>query len=44
MSDNNMKSRIIPDDMKNDIDEILEKELFNANRYYAVSNSDIYID
>ena len=42
MSDNNMKSRIIPDDMKNDIDEILEKQLFNANRYYAVSNSDIY--
>ena len=37
----NFKSKIIPNDMKINIDEIMEKQLFNANRYYAESNSNI---
>ena len=37
----NIKSKIIPTEMKKNIDEILEKQLFNANRYYAESNPDI---
>ena len=37
----NIKSKIIPIEMKKNIDEILEKQLFNANRYYAESNPDI---
>ena len=37
----NNKSKIIPEEMKQNIDEILEQQLFNANRYYAESNSDI---
>ena len=36
-----LKSKIIPSIMKKDIDEILEKQLFNANRYYAESNPNI---
>ena len=34
----NIKSKIIPDELKINIDEIMEKQLFNANRYYAESN------
>lgn len=37
----NIKSKIIPNDLKENIDEILEKQLFNANRYYAESNINI---
>jgi len=37
----NLKSEIIPNEMKVNIDEIMEKQLFNANRYYAESNSSI---
>ena len=37
----NIKSKIIPSDMKKNIDEILERQLFNANRYYAESNPNI---
>ena len=37
----NIKSEIIPESMKLNIDEILEKQLFNANRYYAESNHNI---
>lgn len=37
----NLKSKIIPSIWKKNIDEILEKQLFNANRYYAESNSNI---
>lgn len=37
----NIKSKIIPDYMKKNIDEILENQLFNANRYYAESNCNI---
>lgn len=37
----NIKSKIIPNIMKKNIDEILEQQLFNANRYYAESNPDI---
>ena len=37
----NIKSKIIPTVMKKNIDEILEKQLFNANRYYAESNPNI---
>ena len=37
----NIKSKIIPNVMKKNIDEILEQQLFNANRYYAESNPDI---
>ena len=37
----NIKSKIIPSMMKKNIDEILEQQLFNANRYYAESNPDI---
>lgn len=39
MSD--IKSKIIPNGMKSNIDEILEKQLFNVNRYYAESNPNI---
>lgn len=42
MLNNNIKSQIIPDEMKEKIDEILEQQLFNANRYYAESNSNIF--
>ena len=38
---NNLKKQLIPDNMKKNIDEILEKQLFNANRYYAESNANI---
>ena len=34
----NIKSKIIPEELKINIDEIMEKQLFNANRYYAESN------
>ncbi len=37
----NIKSKIIPNTMKKNIDEILEQQLFNANRYYAESNPNI---
>lgn len=37
----NIKSKIIPEDLKSHIDEVLEKQLFNANRYYAESNPEI---
>ena len=37
-----MKSIIIPNEMKPNIDNILEEQLFNANRYYAESNSNIF--
>lgn len=37
----NLKSKIIPDDWKENIDEIMERQLFNANRYYAESNPNI---
>ena len=37
----NIKSKIIPSGMKVNIDEILEKQLFNVNRYYAESNPNI---
>jgi hypothetical protein len=37
----NIKSKIIPSEMKKNIDEILEEQLFNANRYYAESNPNI---
>ena len=42
MEKNKIKSEIIPDDMKYHIDEILEDQLFNANRYYAESSTNIY--
>ena len=35
------KRKIIPKEMKLNIDAILEEQLFNANRYYAKSNADI---
>ena len=35
------KKKIIPKEMKLNIDAILEEQLFNANRYYAKSNTDI---
>lgn len=37
----NLKSKIIPDWLKVNIDEVLEKQLFNVNRYYAESNPNI---
>ena len=37
----NIKSKIIPDNLKNNIDEVMEQQLFNANRYYAESNPEI---
>jgi len=37
----NEKSKIIPESLKSNIDEIMEKQLFNANRYYAESNAEI---
>lgn len=37
----NIKSKIIPEEWKANIDEIMEKQLFNANRYYAESNPNI---
>lgn len=37
----NIKSKIIPKNLKENIDEVLEKQLFNANRYYAESNPEI---
>lgn len=37
----NIKSKIIPENLKNNIDEIMEQQLFNANRYYAESNPEI---
>lgn len=36
------KRKIIPEEMKQNIDEILESQLFNANRYYAESNPNIF--
>lgn len=39
----NIKSKIIPKELKNHIDEILELQLFNANRYYAESNPKIKV-
>lgn len=38
---NNIKKTIIPNEMKKNIDEVLENQLFNANRYYAESNPEI---
>ena len=38
---NDNKRKIIPEEIKENIDDILEKQLFNANRYYAESNSNI---
>lgn len=37
----NIKSKIIPESLKINIDEIMEQQLFNANRYYAESNPEI---
>lgn len=37
----NTKSKIIPESLKSNIDEVMEKQLFNANRYYAESNPEI---
>ena len=37
----NIKSKIIPENLKMNIDEIMEQQLFNANRYYAESNPEI---
>ena len=37
----NIKSKIIPESLKMNIDEIMEQQLFNANRYYAESNPEI---
>lgn len=37
----NIKSKIIPEEWKANIDEIMETQLFNANRYYAESNPNI---
>ncbi len=37
----NLKNKIIPENLKNNIDEIMERQLFNANRYYAESNPKI---
>lgn len=37
----NIKSKIIPEDLKSNIDEAMERQLFNANRYYAESNPEI---
>lgn len=35
---NDIKKKIIPEEWKEDIDNIMEKQLFNANRYYAENN------
>ena len=35
---NNIKKTIIPEEWKETIDDIMEKQLFNANRYYAENN------
>lgn len=35
---NDIKKSIIPEEWKEDIDDIMEKQLFNANRYYAENN------
>ena len=37
----NIKSKIIPESLKSNIDEVMERQLFNANRYYAESNPEI---
>lgn len=37
----NIKSKIIPESLKSKIDEVMESQLFNANRYYAESNPKI---
>lgn len=37
----NLKSKIIPENIKVNIDEILETQLFNVNRYYAEFNRNI---
>ena len=37
----NIKSKIIPESLKSNIDEVMERQLFNANRYYAESNPQI---
>lgn len=37
----NIKSKIIPEKLKANIDEVMAEQLFNANRYYAESNPDI---
>ncbi len=37
----NIKGKIIPENLKENIDEIMEGQLFNANRYYAESNPEI---
>ena len=36
-----LKSKIIPNKIKENIDEILEKQLLNANRYFAETNANI---
>lgn len=41
MIENKLKSLIIPKAMKENIDKIMEEQLFNANRHYAESNFDI---
>ena len=38
MIKDNLKNIIIPEKLKENIDEVLEEQLFNANRYYAESN------
>lgn len=37
----NIKSKIIPESLKLNIDKVMEEQLFNANRYYAESNPNI---
>ncbi len=37
----NLKSKIIPNEIKENIDEILENQLLNANRYFAETNTKI---
>ena len=36
------KKEIIPEDLKPNIDQILEEQLLNANRNYAEDNKEIY--
>lgn len=38
---NIIKKEIIPQEIKQNIDDVLSKELFNANRYYAESDANI---
>ena len=39
--DENIKHKIIPEEWKSNIDEILEQQLFDANRYFATINPEI---